>query len=153
MNPGRVPLASLGMGTDAADGRLGLKDGEIDIDWNHRKSRQTFREIEGALKALSRGVKGKYLTSILWKWPVRKLLTAHPLGGCFMGGSKENSVVNEYGEVWNYPNLYVADGAIIPTALSVNPSSTISALAERISFWMIHGREMASGDSNAPGNK
>jgi cholesterol oxidase len=40
--------------------------------------------------------------------------------------------VNEFGEVWNYPNLYVSDGAIIPTALSVNPSATISALSERI---------------------
>jgi len=41
-------------------------------------------------------------------------------------------VVNEFGEVWNYPNLYVSDGSIIPTALGVNPSATISALSERI---------------------
>ena len=45
---------------------------------------------------------------------------------------KEQGVVNEFGEVWNYPNLYVSDGSIIPTALSVNPSATISALSERI---------------------
>ena len=40
---------------------------------------------------------------------------------------------------------YVADSSIIPTALFVNPSMTISALAERIAFWMIHGREMELG--------
>lgn len=45
---------------------------------------------------------------------------------------RASGVVNHYGEVWGYPNLYVADGAIVPTALSVNPSMTIAALAERI---------------------
>jgi cholesterol oxidase len=49
-----------------------------------------------------------------------------------MSDDPENGVVNEYGEVYNYPNLYVSDGSIIPTALSVNPSATISALSERI---------------------
>ena len=146
-------LPYLGMGTDAADGQLRLKDGSIDIDWNHRRSMQMFKEMEGALKELSRGVKGKYMTSILWQWPIRKLLTAHPLGGCFMGDSPENSVVNEYGKVWGYPNLYVADGSLIPTALAVNPSSTISALAERVAFWMIHNREMNAGDPDTAENK
>ncbi len=49
-----------------------------------------------------------------------------------MSDDEEQGVVNEFGEVWNYPNLFVSDGAIIPTALSVNPSATISALSERI---------------------
>ena len=141
------------MGTDAADGQLRLKDGRSDIDWDHRNSKQMFNEMEQGLKALSHGVNGKYLTSILWKWPIRKLLTAHPLGGCFMGDSPESSVVNEHGEVWGHPNLYVADGSLIPTALSVNPSSTISALAERVAFGMVHGREMEAGDPDTPENK
>ena len=51
-----------------------------------------------------------------------------------------------------YPGLYVADGSIIPTALAVNPSMTISALAERIAFWMIHGRELEPGDPQTPAN-
>jgi cholesterol oxidase len=40
--------------------------------------------------------------------------------------------VNHKGEVFGYPNLYVADAAIIPEALGVNPSRTIGALAERV---------------------
>ena len=143
-------LPYLGMGTDAADGRLQLKQGWIDVHWSPRKSRQLFREIERALKVLSRGIHGRYVTSLLWQWPLRKLLTAHPLGGCFMGEDARNSVVNHCGEVWGYPNLYVADASIIPTALAVNPSLTISALAERVAFWMVHGREMESGDAHTP---
>ena len=145
-------LPYLGMGTDAADGRLQLQEGWIDVQWSPRKSKQLFQEIEEAMKILSRGIHGTYVTSLLWQWPLRKLLTAHPLGGCFMGEDASSSVVNHCGEVWNYPNLYVADGSIIPTALAVNPSLTISALAERVAFWMVHGREMANGDPNTPTN-
>jgi cholesterol oxidase len=146
-------LPYLGMGTDAADGRLQLTDGWIDINWSHRRSRKMFKEMEEALQALSRGLNGRYVTSMLWRWPFRKLLTAHPLGGCVMADSQEQGVVNQFGEVWGYPDLFVADGSIIPTALSVNPSMTISALAERIAFWLIQGREMEPGDKRTPENK
>src|SRR6266536_1922679 len=88
--------------------------------------------MEAALKELSKAICGEYMPSVLWGWPWRKLLTALPLGGCTMSDDASEGVVNEFGEVWNYPNLYVFDGSIIPTALSVNPSATISALSERI---------------------
>jgi cholesterol oxidase len=60
------------------------------------------------------------------------LVTPHPLGGCGMGETPQDGVVNHAGEVFGYKNLYVADAAIIPEALGVNPSRTIGALAERI---------------------
>ena len=60
------------------------------------------------------------------------LVTPHPLGGCSMGRAAADGVVNHAGEAFGYRNLYVADGAIIPEALGVNPSRTIAALAERI---------------------
>ena len=64
-----------------------------------------------------------------------------------MGESPQTSVVDADGKAWNYPNLYVADGSIIPTALAVNPSNTIAALAERIAFRMINGDDLQAGDS------
>ena len=131
-------LPYLGMGTDAGDGEMSLSDDNIDIEWSHTKSKKMFNEMEEELGKLSDALEGDYKTSLLWKWPVKKLLTAHPLGGCIMGETAETGVVNEFGEVWNYPNLYVADGAIIPTALSINPSATICALSERIADHIVH---------------
>jgi cholesterol oxidase len=65
----------------------------------------------------------------------------------------EQGVVNHYGQVWNYPGLYVADGSVIPSALSVNPSMTIAAVAERTAFWILHDRELLAKDPKNPKNK
>ncbi len=131
-------LPYLGMGTDAADGKMSLSDGNIDIDWNHKRSLEMFREMESELERLSEKLDGNYKTSLLWMFPIKKLLTAHPLGGCVMGEDAASGVVNEFGEVWNYPDLYVADASIIPTALAINPSATIAALSERIARHIVN---------------
>lgn len=56
----------------------------------------------------------------------------HPLGTCHLGSTPEASVVNPSGKVWETPNVYVADGSILPTSLGVNPQWTIMAMAMRI---------------------
>ena len=70
--------------------------------------------------------------------PQGNLITVHPLGGCPMGDDAERGAVDHAGRVFCSPEgtdvhhgLYVCDGAIIPSALSVNPLLTITALAER----------------------
>lgn len=56
--------------------------------------------------------------------------TAHLLGGCPMGRDVQGGVVDLKCEVHNYPGLYVVDGSIVPANPGVNPSLTITALAE-----------------------
>ena len=57
--------------------------------------------------------------------------TAHILGGACMGDSAETGVINANHEVFNYPGLYVIDGSAISANPGVNPSLTITTLAER----------------------
>lgn len=57
--------------------------------------------------------------------------TAHILGGCIMGHRPEKAVVDTQHQVFGHPGLYVCDGSVIPVNLGVNPSLTITALAER----------------------
>jgi cholesterol oxidase len=57
--------------------------------------------------------------------------TAHILGGACMGDSVETGVINSEHEVFNYPGLYVIDGSAISANPGVNPSLTITTLAER----------------------
>lgn len=63
--------------------------------------------------------------------------TAHMVGSCRMAESKKHGVVNSFCEVFDYPGIYVTDGAAIPTSLAVNTSLTILANAERISRHLI----------------
>lgn len=58
--------------------------------------------------------------------------TAHILGGAVMGKTPKDGVVDFKGRVHGYPGLYVVDGSNIPVNLGVNPSLTITALAEYI---------------------
>ncbi|MBS4753874.1 GMC family oxidoreductase [Nocardioides sp. zg-ZUI104] len=58
-------------------------------------------------------------------------VTAHILGGAVMGPDAATGVVDADHEVHGHPGLYVMDASVIPANLGVNPSLTITALAER----------------------
>lgn len=58
-------------------------------------------------------------------------VTAHILGGCKMGRTAEDGVIDTRHEVFGCPGLYVVDGSAVSANVGVNPSLTITALAER----------------------
>jgi cholesterol oxidase len=63
-------------------------------------------------------------------------LTAHFIGGCAIGSSADEGVIDPYHRVHGYPGLSIVDGSAISANLGVNPSLTITAQAERaFSFW------------------
>ncbi|WP_323793679.1 GMC family oxidoreductase [Nocardioides sp.] len=68
--------------------------------------------------------------------PFNMPLTAHFIGGCAIGTSPEDGVIDGYQRVFNYQGLHVADGSAISANLGVNPSLTITAQAERaMALW------------------
>jgi choline dehydrogenase-like flavoprotein len=60
------------------------------------------------------------------------LISTHVQGTCRMGSDPERSVVDADGQSWDVDRLYVGDGSLVPRTLSVNPSLTIMALANRL---------------------
>ncbi|MFF4082344.1 GMC oxidoreductase [Streptomyces sp. NPDC001777] len=63
-------------------------------------------------------------------------LTAHFLGGCPIGATAEDGVIDPYHRLHGHPGISVVDGAAVSANLGVNPSLTITAQAERaMSFW------------------
>ena len=126
-------------GVDAADGQFSLRrqffglfgPKRLHLAWDITRSEAVFNEIVNMHTRLAQATDGTVLVPPTWSLG-RDLITPHPLGGCNMGATAATGVVNHLGEVFGYRNLYVADAAIIPTALGVNPSRTIGALAERI---------------------
>jgi choline dehydrogenase-like flavoprotein len=57
---------------------------------------------------------------------------AHLVGGCPMGATPATGVVDADHRAWSVPNLFVADGSVMPTQGSANPALTIMALSARL---------------------
>jgi cholesterol oxidase len=128
----------LGAGMDAADGRLRLKrkwympwKRVLSLNWEVDRSEAVIEAIREMHRNMTEATGGKARVPPTWTL-FKNLLTLHPLGGCGMGVTRDAGVVNHLGEVLGYPNLIVADGAILPTSTGRNPSHTIAAMAERI---------------------
>ncbi len=55
----------------------------------------------------------------------------HEMGTARMGRDRKTSVLNQWNQVWDAPNVYVTDGACMTSAACVNPSLTYMALTAR----------------------
>ena len=136
--PLRDLMLWLGAGEDAGDGELRLRRRwlkpwarALTLQWEVDRSEGVLNAIEAMHRDLTEATGGR--PRMLPTWSIFKtLLTLHPLGGCPMGATPGDGVVDHLGRVYGYPNLIVADGAIVPTPTIRNPSHTIAALAERI---------------------
>ncbi len=146
----------LTMGHDGSAGRvvwLPEMDGAVPY-WVDPQKCETHARQQELFDAAQRGTGGVHLHTPLWRAlspplsalfadpnPQATALTVHPLGGCPMHERFEHGVVNHRGQVWKsehvvWPNLFVLDGACVPTSLGCNPLWTITALAERAMAWL-----------------
>jgi cholesterol oxidase len=142
-NPARRLMVLMGMGVDQSDGELRLGRPRLapwrtslDLRWRRDSARALTEAILSVRSALSNASGGRPVRTPFWRRFV-DLMSVHPLGGCGMGGTAETGVVDHRGALFGYPNLFVADGAILPAAVGRNPSLTIGAVAERIADLMI----------------
>lgn len=122
-------------GVDAGNGELCLSAGILDLKWDITESLPMFETILDKHNQLAKATGGHPFPLPTWLL-CKELITPHPSGGCNMGKSPDDGVVDHKGNVFGYENLYVVDGAIVPRALGVNPSRTIAALAERVANLM-----------------
>jgi len=133
------------MSQDDATGKItlsGVDGDQVDVGWEQPIAQQAlWKDIETLLREFSSAMGGKYIALPGWQGILgkKKLVITHPLGGCPIGATHEEGVVNQFGEVFDptqpaaskavLKGLYVVDGAVIPGALAANPTFTISAQA------------------------
>ncbi len=149
-------MAIAAMGRDGAKGRFTLGGGLCETPLRLSRTDGVkfhedpiYDEIRATLKTFAEKLTGAtdrdfinpFLTKVAEAFEANSIGLTHPLGGCPMGKDASSGVVDEYGRVFDkartgqaafYDGLYIADASIIPTALGVNPSLTISALALRV---------------------
>jgi cholesterol oxidase len=136
-DPLRGLMPWFGQAVDAADGHLRLGRlwyapwrRTLRLDWDYRRSEAVVNAMVDVHRKLSAATGGTAFVPPTWT-VARNLITPHPLGGCNMGMTAADGVVDGDGQVFGYPQLHVMDGAVIPRAIGLNPSRTIAALAER----------------------
>ncbi len=132
----REPLQNImpwfAQGRDEPVGRFSLRRWFLGILGERRNlhlswSRQGARKVLDAIREIHRALAKETAGKVFIQLP-DALITPHPLGGCPMGNTAADGVVDHRGAVFGYKNLYVADGAIIPRAIGHNPSKRIAAL-------------------------
>jgi cholesterol oxidase len=111
--------------------RLGLPSLNSEMGPNQKKIPSFIPVANEVAERLAKKMDG-HAASVLPEVLFDVSSTAHILGGCIIGENNNNSVINERGQIHSYPNLYIVDGSIVPVNLGVNPSLTITALAEYI---------------------
>lgn len=133
-------LSFLCMSHDDASGIISYNhdNDSVDITWDRVGFEKNFQIVNNAMEKATKGLKGTFVKNPTWTPALGKsVVSAHPLGGCPMGESGRTAVVNHAGQVFDgdsdqiLEGLYVVDGAILPIAVGVNPTLTISCLAER----------------------
>jgi len=136
------------MGSDDATGVFSLKadpfdfnKSKLDLTFTDQPANQrVYKVTEEILKAMATAMGGRYVPWFTWEgFQNRKLITVHPLGGCSMGNSPAEGVVNTKGQVFRvdqaapakqvYDGLYVMDASVFPGPVAVNPTLTIVAMA------------------------
>jgi cholesterol oxidase len=135
VNSARDPSRMMNLfavGRDNANGEIRLRNGRLDIVWNYaQENAKLIQKMTCAMREISEVYGGSFAPLLNWTL-FKRIITAHPLGGCRLSDSAEHGVVSPRGEVHSYPGLFVADGSVIPTSLGFPPAMTISALSERI---------------------
>jgi cholesterol oxidase len=127
---------------DSASGRFRLENDRLTLSWPGAASEPVYRRLDAALGALVAQAGGRYVKNPLAGTVMgHQPATAHPLGGCAIGRTRDDGVVSHKAQVFKtgqtaggtdvHEGLYVIDGSIIPRSLGVNPLLTITALAER----------------------
>jgi cholesterol oxidase len=120
------------IGRDNANGRVRLKRGRLDIEWDYaRENRELTQKMLAAMQEVADVYGGTFAPLITWNI-FNRIITVHSLGGCHLSDSSQGGVVSTHGEVHGYPGLFVADGSVIPSSIGFHPVMTISAVSERI---------------------
>jgi cholesterol oxidase len=122
-----IPI--LGQGRDTPDGNMTLRDNFLQVDWTIDSSAPYFSRLRQTMREITRSWACNFVDNPAYFF--KRVITVHPLGGCPMGQSVADGVVDSYGEVFNYPGFYVADGSVMPGPTGSNPALTIAAFADR----------------------
>jgi cholesterol oxidase len=134
-------LALLAVGRAGTDGVLRLDGDRLDVERSGASHDEYLQRVRATMAELAAELGGRFEAG---PGTANQRTTAHPLGGASMGTSARDGVVDEFGQVFGHPGLYVVDGAVFPGPVGAAPALTIAAFADRAAQRMVaDGRRRA----------
>ena len=114
------------------------------IAWMDEEGRDRYSYEFNAVESERDAASSKFAREALLAAGAQRVLpssqcSTHVQGGCRMGTDPERSVVDAHAESHDVRRLFIGDGSVIPSTLSVNPSLTIMALASRLAGYLASG--------------
>ncbi|MEQ8368018.1 MAG: GMC family oxidoreductase [Roseicyclus sp.] len=109
-----------------SDSRVTVRGDDIVLDWQ-RSNWDAHLTLVTRLKAALRRAGFPICVSKAFD----RRTPSHQCGTLRIGSDPRSSVADPFGRSHDHPNLYICDGALLPTSAAVNPSLTIAALALR----------------------
>jgi choline dehydrogenase-like flavoprotein len=122
-------IGLLAMSNDDNNGRVSIGENGEDL-YEASFTDAESKRFAGALDFTRDVLREAGATQLVWSG----LITTHMQGSNRMGTDPDRSVLDENQQVWDVRRLYVGDGSVMPRTLSVNPSLTIMALADRLAL-------------------
>jgi cholesterol oxidase len=141
-------LPLLGMGRDVPDGVLRLRGDRLDLAWTTATSEAYFERVLATMRRVAAVLGARCVDNPMWLR--KRIITVHPVGGAPMGRDPGVGVCDPHGQVFGYPGLYIADGAVMPGPVGANPSLTIAALADRMCTRLLEKRSATTATGADP---
>lgn len=126
-----------GMGADAQDGEVSWRRGRMRVRYDASRS-ELFSRIVAAFRYIGEKT-GRRI------FHFRTPITVHPTGGACIGRDAASGVVDDQGQVFANPGLYVADAAALPKPVGGPPSMTIAAWADRVAAGILDALREPTG--------
>ncbi|MGF6976084.1 gluconate 2-dehydrogenase alpha chain [Paraburkholderia sp. JPY465] len=101
----------------------------FDFPDNERRVSQHAASVVNAVARATNPTHHAAAQSRIAPYSVDRYQGTHNTGGAIMSASPDTGFVNKYGQAWDFDNLFVAGGAIMPHNAAYNPTGTIGALA------------------------
>jgi cholesterol oxidase len=137
-------LLMLACGHDSGGGKYVYNgNGRPKAVWPHVTQEVSFKKIRAEMKKVNDQLGGTFIPNPRSElFGGSKVQVTHPLGGCPMGNTPGEGVVDHLGQVFDadggiHRGLFVADASIIPRSLGATPLMTVSALSERIADFIL----------------
>jgi gluconate 2-dehydrogenase alpha chain len=103
----------------------------LSFDW-HDNDYKLFAFMKKKSSEIMRAMNPTRMVELdLKPYNIHDYQSTHPTGGCIMGSDPSKSVTNNFGQVWDTPNVFVTGAALYPQNPAANPTGTLAALAYR----------------------